>query len=68
MGGRPKGEHMDFLNSGIYTIIAACCVFAGLKTLFDWLGTRAEGERKRLIPLFAALFIVNLLVLWAITR
>ena len=55
---------MEFLNSGIITIIAACCIFAGVKALIDWLGTKGEGERKRLIVLFSVLFAVNLAVLW----
>ena len=59
---------MEFLNSGIITIIAACCVFAAVKALIDWLKTRAEGERKHLIFLFSVLFIVNLAVLWMIAR
>lgn len=59
---------MEFLNSGIITIIIACCVFAGAKALIDWLKTRAEGERKHLIVLFSVLFFVNLAVLWLIAR
>ena len=43
------------LNSGIVTIIAACVVFAGVKALIDWLGTKPQGERKRLILLFSML-------------
>ena len=59
---------MEFLNSGIITIIAACCVFAGAKTLIDWLRTKGEGERKHLIVLFSVLFVVNLAVLWFVAR
>jgi hypothetical protein len=59
---------MEFLNSGIITIIAACCIFAGMKALIDWLGTKAEAERKRLIVLFSLLFAVNLGLLWFLTR
>lgn len=59
---------MEFLNSGIITIIAACCLFAGIKALIDWLGTRPEGERKRLVFLFSLLFIVNLALLWFLSR
>ena len=59
---------MEFLNPGIITIIAACCLFAGVKALIDWLGTRADGERKRLIFLFSLLFVVNLVVLWFLSR
>lgn len=59
---------MEFLNSGIITIIAACCIFAGMKALIDWLGTKPEGERKRLIILFSLLFAVNLGLLWFLTR
>ncbi|MBQ2761981.1 MAG: hypothetical protein IJE96_08755 [Mailhella sp.] len=59
---------MDFLNSGIFTIIAACCLFAGIKALIDWLGTKAEGERKHLILLFSLLFAANLALLWFLTR
>ena len=59
---------MEFLNPGIITIIAACCIFAGLKALIDWLGTRAEGELKHLIFLFSLLFVVNLALLWFLTR
>lgn len=59
---------MDFLNSGIFTIIAACCLFAGIKALIDWLGTKAEGERKHLVLLFSLLFAANLALLWFITR
>lgn len=59
---------MEFLNSGIITIIAACCIFAGMKALIDWLGTKPEGERKRLIVLFSLLFAVNLGLLWFLTR
>ncbi|MBQ4615950.1 MAG: hypothetical protein IJB29_04485 [Mailhella sp.] len=59
---------MDFLNSGIFTIIAACCLFAGIKALIDWLGTRAEGERKHLVLLFSLLFAANLALLWFLTR
>ena len=59
---------MEFLNSGIITIIAACCIFAGVKALIDWLGTKGEGERKRLIVLFSVLFAVNLAVLWFVSR
>lgn len=60
--------NMDFLNTGIITIIAACFLFAGVKWLIDWLRTRAEGERKHLTVLFALLFIVNLVVLWMVAR
>lgn len=59
---------MDFLNSGIFTIIAACCLFAGIKALIDWLGTKAEGERKHLVLLFSLLFAANLALLWFLTR
>ena len=59
---------MDFFNSGIITIIAACCLFAGIKALIDWLGTRKESERKHLIFLFSLLFVVNLAVLWFLSR
>ena len=59
---------MDFLNSGIFTIIAACCLFAGIKALIDWLGNKAEGERKHLILLFSLLFAANLALLWFLTR
>ena len=59
---------LDFLNPGIITIIAACCLFAGIKALIDWLGTKAEGERKNLIFFFSTLFIVNLAVLWFLSR
>ena len=59
---------MDFLNSGIFTIIAACCLFAGIKALIDWLGTKAEGERKHLILLFSLLFAANLALLWFLTH
>lgn len=59
---------MEFLNSGIITIIAACFIFAGMKALIDWLGTKAEGERKRLIVLFSLLFAVNLGLLWFLTH
>ena len=59
---------MEFLNSGIITIIAACCIFAGMKALIDWLGTKPEAERKRLIVLFSLLFAVNLGLLWFLTR
>ena len=59
---------MDFPNSGIFTIIAACCLFAGIKALIDWLGTKAEGERKHLILLFSLLFAANLALLWFLTR
>ena len=59
---------MDFLNSGIFTIIAACCLFAGIKALIDWLCTKAEGERKHLILLFSLLFAANLALLWFLTR
>ena len=56
------------LNSGIVTIIAACVVFAGVKALIDWLGTKPKGERKRLILLFSLLFVANLALLWFATR
>ena len=59
---------MEFLNSGIFTIIAACVLFAGIKALIDGLGTKAGAERKRLIVLFSALFAVNLLILWIVSR
>jgi predicted PurR-regulated permease PerM len=59
---------MDFLNTGIITIIAACCIFAGLKALIDWLRTKGEGERKHLTFLFVLLFVVNLAVLWLVAR
>ena len=59
---------MEFLNTGIITIIAACFLFAGIKALVDWLGTRGEGERKHLIFLFSLLFAGNLAVLWFVTR
>lgn len=59
---------MEYLNSGIITIIAACCLFAGIKALIDWLRTRAEGERKHLIFLFSLLFVVNLALLWFLSR
>ena len=60
--------NLDFLNTGIITIIAACCLFAGVKWLVDWLRTRDEGERKHLIVLFSLLFVMNLVVLWIVTR
>ena len=56
------------LNSGIVTIIAACVVFAGVKALIDWLGTKPKGERKHLILLFSLLFVANLALLWFATR
>ena len=56
------------LNSGIVTIIAACVVFAGVKALIDWLGTKPQDERKRLILLFSLLFAANLALLWFATR
>jgi hypothetical protein len=55
---------IDFLNPGIITIIVACCVFAGLKALIDWLGTKKEVERKNLTFMFVTLFLVNFAVLW----
>jgi hypothetical protein len=59
---------LAYLNSGIVTIIAACVVFAGVKALIDWLGTKPKEERKRLILLFSLLFVANLALLWFATR
>jgi hypothetical protein len=59
---------LEYLNSGIVTIIAACVVFAGVKALIDWLGTKPKDERKRLILLFSLLFVANLALLWFATR